>query len=72
VCALSLALTALTFLLITLNLSLNAPIFFYWFESTIEICSEVVDPGFLEKRGVPSPVNWKKRRHTDEKDTSGR
>jgi hypothetical protein len=35
VCALSLALTALTFLLIALDLILNAPIYFYWFESTI-------------------------------------
>jgi hypothetical protein len=35
VCALSLALTALSFLLIALILSLNAPIFFYWLEPTV-------------------------------------
>jgi hypothetical protein len=32
VCALSLALTALSVLLIVLNLSLNVPIYFYWLE----------------------------------------
>jgi hypothetical protein len=32
VCALSLALTVLSGLLIALNLSLNAPIYFYWLE----------------------------------------
>ena len=37
-----------------------------------EICSKVVDRGFLEERGVPSPVTWKKRRHTDAKDTPRR
>ena len=34
-CALSLALTALTFLLIVLNLNLNTPIYFYWLEPTV-------------------------------------
>ena len=34
-CALSLALTALNFLLIALILSLDAPIFFYWLEPTV-------------------------------------
>jgi hypothetical protein len=35
VCALSLALTALSFLLIALSLRQNAPIFFYWLECTL-------------------------------------
>jgi len=34
-CALSLALTALSYLLIALILSLDAPIFFYWLEPTV-------------------------------------
>jgi hypothetical protein len=37
-----------------------------------EICSKGVDGGFLEEGGVPSPVTWKKRRHTDAKDTPRR
>ena len=34
VCALSLALTALSYFVIALDLSLNAPIYFYWLEPT--------------------------------------
>jgi hypothetical protein len=37
-----------------------------------ELCSKVVDRGSLEEGGVPSPVTWKKRRHTDAKDTPRR
>ena len=33
-CALSLWLTALSYLVIALNLSLDAPIYFYWLEPT--------------------------------------
>jgi hypothetical protein len=58
VCALSLALTALTFLLIALNLSLNAPIFFYWFESTIIAVGYPVIGAIIASRLPAHPIGW--------------
>ena len=58
VCALSLALTALTFLLIALNLSLNAPIYFYWFESTIIAVAYPVMGAIIASRLPAHPIGW--------------
>ena len=58
VCALSLALTALTFLLIALNLSLNAPIYFYWFESTIIAVAYPVIGAIIASRLPAHPIGW--------------
>ena len=58
VCALSLALTALTFLLIALNLSLNAPIYFYWFESTIIAVGYPVIGAIIASRLPAHPIGW--------------
>jgi hypothetical protein len=58
VCALSLALTALSVLLIVLNLSLNAPIYFYWLEpATIAVGYSVI--GAIVASRIPShPIGW--------------
>ena len=58
VCALSLALTALTFLLIALNLSLNAPIYFYWFESTLIAVGYPVIGAIIASRLPAHPIGW--------------
>jgi hypothetical protein len=58
VCALSLALTALTFLLIALDLSLNAPIYFYWFESTIIAVGYPVIGAIIASRLPAHPIGW--------------
>ena len=58
VCTLSLALTALTFLLIALNLSLNAPIFFYWSESTIIAVGYPVIGAIIASRLPAHPIGW--------------
>jgi hypothetical protein len=58
VCALSLALTALTFLLIALDLSLNAPIYFYWFESTIIAVAYPVIGAIIASRLPAHPIGW--------------
>ena len=58
VCALSLALSALTFLLIALNLSLNAPIYFYWFESTIIAVGYPVIGAIIASRLPAHPIGW--------------
>jgi len=58
VCALSLALTALTFLLIALDLSLNAPIYFYWLESTIIAVGYPVIGAFIASRLPAHPIGW--------------
>ena len=57
-CALSLGLTALTFLLIALNLSLNAPIYFYWFESTIIAVGYTVIGAIIASRLPAHPIGW--------------
>jgi hypothetical protein len=58
VCALSLALTALSFLLIAFNLSLNAPIYFYWLEpATIAVGYSII--GAIVASRLPShPIGW--------------
>jgi hypothetical protein len=58
VCALSLALTTLSFLLIALNLSLNAPIYFYWLEpATIAVGYSII--GAIVASRLPShPIGW--------------
>ena len=57
-CALSLALTALTFLLIALDLSLNAPIYFYWLESTIIAVGYPVIGAIIASRLPAHPIGW--------------
>jgi hypothetical protein len=58
VCALSLALTALSFLLIALNLKLNAPIYFYWLEpTTLAVGYSVI--GAIIASCLPNhPIGW--------------
>jgi len=58
VCALSLALTALTFLLIALILSLNAPIYFYWLEPTTIAVGYAVIGAFIASRLPSHPIGW--------------
>jgi hypothetical protein len=58
VCALSLALTALSFLLIALMLSLNAPIYFYWLEpATIAVGYSVIG-AIIASRLPNHPIGW--------------
>ena len=58
VCALSLALTALSFLLIALILSLNAPIYFYWLEpATIAVGYSVIG-AIIASRLPNHPIGW--------------
>jgi hypothetical protein len=58
VCALSLALTALSILLIAFNLSLNTPIYFYWLEpATIAVGYSII--GAIVASRLPShPIGW--------------
>jgi hypothetical protein len=58
VSALSLALAALSFLLIALNLSLNTPVYFYWLEpATIAVGYSVI--GAIIALRLPShPIGW--------------
>ena len=58
VCALSLALTALTFLLIALDLSLNAPIYFYWLEPTTIAVGYSVIGAIIASRLPNHPIGW--------------
>jgi hypothetical protein len=58
VCALSLALTALSFLLIALNLSLDAPIFFYWLEPTVVAVGYSVIGAIIASRLPNHPIGW--------------
>jgi hypothetical protein len=56
--AISLALTALSFLLVVLNLSLNAPIYFYWVEpSTIAVGYSVIG-AIIASRLPAHPIGW--------------
>jgi hypothetical protein len=58
VCALSLALTALSFILIALILSLNAPIYFYWLEpATIALGYSVIG-AIIASRLPNHPIGW--------------
>jgi hypothetical protein len=58
VCTLSLALTALSFLLIALNLSLNAPIYFYWLEPTTIAVGYAVIGAIITSRLPKHPIGW--------------
>jgi hypothetical protein len=58
VCALSLALTALTFLLIALILSLNASIYFYWLEPTTIAIGYSVIGAIIASRLPNHPIGW--------------
>jgi hypothetical protein len=58
VCALSLALTALSFLLIALILSLDAPIFFYWLEPTVVAVGYSVIGAIIASRLPNHPIGW--------------
>ncbi len=58
VCALSLALTALSFLLIALNLSLNSPIYFYWLENTVIAVGYSVIGAVIASRLPNHPIGW--------------
>jgi hypothetical protein len=58
VCALSLALTALSFLLIALILNLNAPIYFYWLEPTTIAVGYSVIGAIIASRLPDHPIGW--------------
>ena len=58
VCAFSLALTALSFVLIVLNLNLNAPIFFYWLEPTTIAIGYSVIGAIIASRLPAHPIGW--------------
>ena len=58
VCAFSLALTALSFVLIILNLNLNAPIYFYWLEPTTIAVGYSVIGAIIASRLPAHPIGW--------------
>jgi MFS family permease len=58
VCALSLALTALSYILIDLILSLDAPIFFYWLEPTVVAVGYSVIGAIIASRLPNHPIGW--------------
>jgi hypothetical protein len=58
VCALSLALTALSFLFLVLNLSLDAPIYFYWVEPTTIAVGYSVIGAIIASRLPSHPIGW--------------
>jgi hypothetical protein len=58
VCALSLALTALSFLLIALSLRQNAPIHFYWLETTVIAVGYSVIGAIIASRLPNHPIGW--------------
>jgi hypothetical protein len=58
VCALSLALAALSFLLLALNLSVNTPVYFYWLEpATIAVGYSVIG-AIIALRLPRHPIGW--------------
>ncbi len=57
-CALSLVLTALSFLLLALNLSLDAPIYFYWVEPTTIAVGYSVIGAIIASRLPSHPIGW--------------
>jgi hypothetical protein len=57
-CALSLALTALSNLLIALNLSLDAPVYFYWLEPTTIAIGYSVIGAIIASRLPDHPIGW--------------
>jgi two-component system NarL family sensor kinase len=58
VCTLSLALTALSYLVIALDLSLNAPIYFYWLETTTVAIGYSVIGAIIASRLPDQPIGW--------------
>ena len=58
VCALSLALTALCFLLIALNLRLNTPAYFFWPELTVLAIGYSVIGAIIASRLPKHPIGW--------------
>src|SRR5215207_6312074 len=58
VCAFSLALTALSFVLIIFNLNLNAPIYFYWLEPTTIAIGYSVIGAIIASRLPAHPIGW--------------
>jgi hypothetical protein len=58
VCAFSLALTALNFLLIVLNLSLNTPAYFFWPELTTLAIGYSVIGAIIASRLPNHPIGW--------------
>jgi hypothetical protein len=58
VCALSLALTALCFLLIALSLSLDAPIYFFWLGLTVLAIGYSVIGAIIASRLPNHPIGW--------------
>jgi hypothetical protein len=57
-CALSLALTALSYLVIALNLSLDAPVYFYWLEPTTIAIGYSVIGAIIASRLPDHPIGW--------------
>jgi len=57
-CALSLALTALSYLVIALNLSLDAPVYFYWLEPTTIATGYSVIGAIIASRLPDHPIGW--------------
>jgi hypothetical protein len=57
-CALSLALTALSFFLIVLNLSLNTPAYFFWPELTVISVGYSVIGAIIASRLPNHPIGW--------------
>ena len=57
-CALSLSLTALGYLVIALNLSLDAPVYFYWLEPTTIAIGYSVIGAIIASRLPYHPIGW--------------
>jgi hypothetical protein len=58
VCAFSLALTVLSFVLMILNLNLDAPIYFYWLEPTTIAVGYSVIGAIIASRLPAHPIGW--------------
>src|SRR5215212_6798537 len=58
VCALSLAFTALSFLLIALSLGLNTPAYFFWPELTVLAVGYSVIGALIASRLPRHPIGW--------------
>jgi hypothetical protein len=58
VCTLSLALTALGYLVVVLNLSLDAPVYFYWLEPTTIAIGYSVIGAIIASRLPNHPIGW--------------
>src|SRR5215207_3331493 len=58
VCAISLAVTALCFLLIALNLSLDTPAYFFWPDLTVLALGYSVIGAIIASRLPNHPIGW--------------